>query len=84
MPARQSADFLIAFGQAVREVRHERQLSQESLANEVGIHRTYIGDVERGRRNVGLINVHRIAVALGIRPSELIRSAEAVLSHEGK
>lgn len=51
-------------------------LSQEELADLVGIHRTYIGDVERGERNIGLLNVGRIAVALQVPLSALMREVE--------
>jgi transcriptional regulator with XRE-family HTH domain len=74
--ATKSEPVLVAFGAAVRELRVERGLSQEVLADLVGIHRTYIGDVERGRRNVGLVNVTRIAAALNVAASDLISRAE--------
>ena len=64
MPQSDRPELLVAFGQAVRRLRTDRGLSQERLAEDVGIHRTYIGDVERGLRNVGLLNVDRVAHAL--------------------
>lgn len=54
------------FGCMVRILRKEHGLSQEGLANLVGLHRTYIGDIERGRRNVSLLNICKIAEALEI------------------
>ena len=66
----------IAFGKAVRRLRQRRGISQESLAELAGIHRTYIGDVERGTRNLALVNMTRIAEALGLRLSGLIREME--------
>jgi transcriptional regulator with XRE-family HTH domain len=66
-----------AFGDAVRECRVERDLSQEGLAEAAGLHRTYIGDVERGNRNVSLFNVVRIAVGLELSFAELAARAEA-------
>ena len=58
---------------AVRDQRKQRGLSQEAFAFECGLHRTYIGSVERGERNVSLDNIVRMAVALRIEPSELLR-----------
>jgi transcriptional regulator with XRE-family HTH domain len=66
----------IAFGKAVRSLRQRRGISQERLAELAGIHRTYIGDVERGTRNLALVNMTRIAEALGLRLSDLIREME--------
>ena len=63
-------DDLGRFGERVRELRLQAGLSQESLAAQAGIHRTYMGGVERGERNLGLRNVFRLADALGIHPSE--------------
>lgn len=67
---------LVAFGLAVREVRKRGTWSQEKLAERSGLHRTYVSGVERGERNPGLLNVHRIAKALGVSTSELIGLAE--------
>jgi transcriptional regulator with XRE-family HTH domain len=61
----------IAFGDKVRELRHERGLSQEMLGQRVDIHRTYISDVEGGKRNPGLDNILKLAGALGVSTSEL-------------
>jgi transcriptional regulator with XRE-family HTH domain len=51
-------------------------MSQEDLADEAGLHRTYIGGIERGERNVAYINIRRIAAALDVRPSQLLARAE--------
>jgi transcriptional regulator with XRE-family HTH domain len=59
-------------GSRIRELRLRRDLSQEDLAEECGLHRTYIGDIERGRRNVSLQNIVRIARALRSTPSDLL------------
>jgi transcriptional regulator with XRE-family HTH domain len=67
---------LKTFGKAVRKLREERGLSQEALADLCGLHRTYIGGIERGERNVGLLNVLRIAKALGVEPSVLLADFE--------
>jgi transcriptional regulator with XRE-family HTH domain len=55
---------LAKFGRRLRELRKAAGLSQEELAYRCGLHRTYIGGVERGERNLGLINVYSIAAAL--------------------
>ena len=52
-------------------LREQAGLSQEQLAGKAGIHRTYVGGVERGERNLGLKNVFRIARALGVPVAEL-------------
>lgn len=56
----------------LRKLRAERKLSQESLAELVGIHRNYLGGIERGERNVGLDNLEKIAAALDISLTELL------------
>lgn len=65
-----------AFGLAVRSRRQRVRLSQEELAELAGLHRTYIGSVERGERNVTLKNINAIAKALGIAGSQLLADAE--------
>lgn len=60
-----SSKILEQFGDAVRERRRQMGLSQEELADRAGLDRTYLGGVERGERNVSLINIHAIAAALG-------------------
>ncbi|WP_339859597.1 helix-turn-helix transcriptional regulator [Thalassospira alkalitolerans] len=59
------------FGKRVRELRKARGYSQEAFAHECDIHRTYMGDVERGERNIALDNIVKIANALDIELSEL-------------
>lgn len=59
------------FGDAIRICREERHLTQEELAHRAGIHRTYLSDVERGSRNVSLINVERLAKGLAMKIAEL-------------
>ena len=63
---------LVKFGLRVRELREAEGLSQEGLAELAHLHRTYIGSVERGERNISLINIYRLARALGVAPSELL------------
>ena len=64
------------FGFAVKSRREELSLTQEDLAHKAGIHRTYLSDIERGSRNVALINIERLAAALSVSLSELFRMAE--------
>lgn len=64
-------DIMLRFGQAVRKVRREQGISQEELAERCGLHRTYISDVELGKRNVSLENIERIAISLNISLVEL-------------
>lgn len=58
-------------GQAVRRFREAKGFSQETLAEESGLHRNYIGGIERGERNAGIRALVCLARALGVRPSEL-------------
>lgn len=60
------------FGSRVREQRRERGLSQEGLAEQAGLHRTYIGSVERGERNISLVNILVLAEALDVDAGELV------------
>jgi transcriptional regulator with XRE-family HTH domain len=59
------------FGERVRQLRLARNLSQEELAFKAGVHRTYLGSIERGERNPSLKNIAAIAKALDITLSEL-------------
>ncbi len=59
------------FGVRLRELRKQNGLSQEALALASGLDRTYIGGVERGERNISLINIHAIAAALDVPVKEL-------------
>ncbi|HWA82738.1 MAG TPA: helix-turn-helix transcriptional regulator [Fimbriimonadaceae bacterium] len=64
--------FLISFGAAVRVRREHLGMSQEKVALAAELDRTYLGGVERGERNLGLINVGRLAVALQTTPADLL------------
>lgn len=57
--------FLRAFGKRVRDAREARGWTQEDLAEKANLDRTYIGGIERGERNVALLNLNKLAVALG-------------------
>lgn len=69
---RQRAPVTVELGRRVRALREAQGLSQEKLAEKAQIHRTYVGSLERGERNVALINIVRLADALGVDPSELV------------
>ncbi|AST29039.1 helix-turn-helix domain-containing protein [Ralstonia pseudosolanacearum] len=69
-PAEERSPFLTAFGQTVRRYRKEKGFSQEAFADVCGIDRSYMGGVERGERNIALVNVEKIIRALGMQPSE--------------
>jgi len=60
------------FGENVRRLRSTKELSQEALAELASLHRTYVGAIERGERNVSLQNIVKLARALGVAPSKLM------------
>jgi DNA-binding XRE family transcriptional regulator len=60
------------FGDRVRELRLQRKLSQEKLAEMAELHRNYVGGVERGERNVSLLNIVKLARGLKVKPTKLI------------
>ncbi|MCE9273110.1 helix-turn-helix transcriptional regulator [Bacteroides fragilis] len=65
------SDILKVFGLRVRQLRLERGFSQEELADRAGLHRTYIGMIERAEKNVTLLNIEKLALALEIRFTDL-------------
>jgi transcriptional regulator with XRE-family HTH domain len=67
-------DICVRFGKAVRQKRHELGVSQEAFADLCELDRTYIGGIERGERNVALVNIEKIARALKLSLSQLFRS----------
>lgn len=64
------------FGSTIRRLRMNRGISQEAFADLCNLHRTYISDVELGKRNVSLENIKHIADALGIKVSDLFEEVE--------
>ena len=68
---------LVDLGEAIRRARSRKGLTQEELAEAAGVHRNYIGDVERGETNVGFLNLLKLAEGLGISLEELIGRYEA-------
>lgn len=74
MGKRAPSDPRILFGLRLRELRRARGLSQEALAHDAGLDRTYVSSCERGRRNIGLVNIYRLATALGVSPEELLKA----------
>jgi transcriptional regulator with XRE-family HTH domain len=63
-------------GRAVQRLRKAKGFSQESFADHVGVHRTYMGAVERGEKNISLSSIEKIADALELRASELLSESE--------
>jgi len=64
-----------ALGEAIRTLRKKQNISQEDLAFDAGVHRTYMGALERGERNVSLENILKVAGSLHIKAAELFRIA---------
>lgn len=62
------------FGEKIREVRLRNNLSQEKLAEKANLHRTYIGMIERGEKNITLLNIIKISKALDVKPIELFKN----------
>jgi len=64
------------FGQRVRMIREEKQLSQEELADRANVHRTYIGMIERGEKNATIVTIVKISGALEVPATELVKALE--------
>lgn len=75
-----SEEILLKYGQAIRTIRQSQNISQEQLAYLCGLHRTYISDVELGKRNVSLENIDKIAHALGVKISNIFVEVEKIES----
>lgn len=74
-PNHAGAPALVGIGQAIRTLRAEVGLSQESLAHEAGVDRSYMGGIERGEHNLTIINLQRICAPLGVSVWELLQRA---------
>lgn len=66
-------DFLLRFGERIKALRLAKGLSQEALGEKAHLHRTYIGMIERGEKNITLKNIYRLSVALEISTKELFK-----------
>lgn len=74
--SRMNEQLLPVLGQVIRSLRLEKKISQEKFADMCGLHRTYVSDIELGKRNVSLENIERMSDALKIKISELFRNVE--------
>jgi transcriptional regulator with XRE-family HTH domain len=74
MPKDSAKEIRKRLGLTIRDLRQIQAFSQEELASIAGVHRTYIGMVERGEKNITIITLIRLAKALGKPPSELLRT----------
>jgi transcriptional regulator with XRE-family HTH domain len=70
------SEILKKFGERVRDLRKQKDISQEELAHKADLHRTYIGMIERAEKNLTLLNIERIAKALKVNISELFKDLE--------
>jgi transcriptional regulator with XRE-family HTH domain len=71
----QQCALVAVFAENVRRRRLQLGLSQEELAEAAGVHRTYVGMLERGEKNVTIYNIERIAIALRVEPSSLLEKS---------
>lgn len=74
---------LLAFGRRVRELRREQGFSQESFADKCGVHRTFMGTIERGESNLSFQNIVKVAETLGISLSVLFTDLESAARKRG-
>lgn len=70
------------FGKAIVSLRREQNLSQEKLAEKASLDRTYIGGVERGERNISILNIEKLSKALQIEVSEIFKLTEGDIHNE--
>ncbi len=83
MPSVEPEELLSEVGDTIRRLRAAQGYSQEAFAQEARLNRAYMGGVERGQRNVGVVNLYRIARALDMSLSELFAEVEAREGREG-
>jgi transcriptional regulator with XRE-family HTH domain len=76
MSSQPARDIRIRFGMAVRLRRNELGISQEEFAEQAGLHRTYVSDLERGKRNISLENLEKLAQALSLSITDLMKRVE--------
>lgn len=67
------SEILKVFGEKVRQLRKQKDISQEELAHRADLHRTYIGMIERAEKNITLLNIEKIAIALNVSISDLLK-----------
>jgi transcriptional regulator with XRE-family HTH domain len=67
-----------AVGVAIRRRREHLGISQEELAGRAAVHRTYVGSVERGERNITIVSLTKLAQAMGVAPSDILKDAEGL------
>jgi len=67
------SEILKKFGERVRQLRKQKDISQEELAHRADLHRTYIGMIERAEKNITLLNIQKIANALEVEISDLLK-----------
>lgn len=63
---------IVNFGKHLREVRLKKKMSQGDIAKKLGVHRSYISGLERGKRNPSLLTINKMAKAIGVEPKELL------------
>lgn len=63
----------VRFGLKLKALRAEIGISQEALANEADLARSYVGEVETGKRNISLLNIYKLATALNVEPASLLQ-----------
>ncbi|MGA2250060.1 helix-turn-helix domain-containing protein [Terracidiphilus sp.] len=78
MPRRKNIPVLRStLARNIRKLRAERHISQEALADMAGLHRTYIGSIERGERNVSIDNIEKLGKAFSVAPNTLLEDEPA-------